>query len=78
MGAASLWHVGRRRPTLAGDEFGWFERRRLRKILKEAEAIQRDSADIVRREGRLTETGKSVLQAMTDFMDGSGKLPISV
>ncbi|KCZ62009.1 hypothetical protein L53_14065 [Hyphomonas sp. L-53-1-40] len=63
---------------LAGDEFGWFERRRLRKILKEAEAIQRDSADIVRREGRLTETGKSVLQAMTDFMDGSGKLPISV
>ena len=58
---------------LASKEFGWLERRRLRKILREAEAIQRDSADIVRREGRLTETGKAVLKSMADFMDAPGK-----
>ena len=73
--ARMIWVL---RHMLASKEFGWLERRRLRKILKDAEAIQRDSADIVRREGRLTETGKAVLKSMTDFMDGSGKIPISV
>lgn len=56
---------------LKSPDFGWFEKRRLKSILKEAEAIQRESADIVRREGRLTETGRTVLEAMTAFMDGT-------
>ena len=73
--ARMIWVL---RHMLASKEFGWLERRRLRKILKDADAIQRDSADIVQREGRLTETGKAVLKSMTDFMDGSGKIPISV
>jgi hypothetical protein len=73
--ARMIWVL---RHMLASKEFGWLERRRLRKILREAEAIQRDSADIVRREGRLTETGKAVLQAMTRFMDAPGKIPITV
>jgi hypothetical protein len=72
--ARMIWVV---RHMLASKEFGWLERRRLAKILKEADAIQRDSADIVRREGRLTETGKAVLQAMTRFMDGSSANLIS-
>lgn len=65
--ARMIWVL---RHMLASKEFGWLERRRLSRILKDAEAIQRDSADIVRREGRLTETGRAVLQAMTDFMNG--------
>jgi len=73
--ARMIWVL---RHMLASKEFGWLEQRRLRKILREAEAIQRDSADIVRREGRLTETGKAVLQAMTRFMDAPGKIPITV
>ncbi|MEH6744879.1 aKG-HExxH-type peptide beta-hydroxylase [Hyphomonas sp.] len=73
--ARMIWVL---RHMLASKEFGWLERRRLRTILREAEAIQRDSADIVRREGRLTETGKAVLQAMTRFMDAPGKIPITV
>ena len=68
--ARMVWVIGK---MLETGDFGWLERRRLKKILKEAHAIQQDSAEIVQREGRLTETGRAVLEAMTGFMDGLGR-----
>lgn len=68
--ARMVWVIER---MLASGDFGWLERRKLRKFLREADAIQRDSAEIVRREGRLTDTGRSVLDGMTGFMERSGK-----
>ncbi|HAE94747.1 aKG-HExxH-type peptide beta-hydroxylase [Hyphomonas atlantica] len=68
--ARMVWVIGK---MLETGDFGWLERRRLKKILKEAHAIQQDSAEIVQREGRLTETGRAVLEAMMGFMDGLGR-----
>ena len=65
--ARMVWVLGRMQES---KDFSWLERRRLESTLRETEAIQRESADIVRREGRLTRTGQDVLAAMTGFMSG--------
>ena len=42
-------------------------------MLKQVESVQRESAEIVREEGRLTGTGAAVLRAMTEFINGTGR-----
>lgn len=68
--ARMMWALCR---MLDSGDFGWLERRRLSAMLKQVESVQRESAEIVREEGRLTGTGAAVLRAMTEFINGTGR-----